>query len=121
MIRVRHLLETLSENEANGQTDRGKLTDEEINTILKMQRDRYIKSIETKYWIGISTLMQEGISIETAREKMYRDVLSKGDEKGAEDLRAYQDKVHPLKSPKPTTQNNVDNTKPSSDQHVPAL
>ena len=70
LIRVRHLLETLSENEANGQTDRGKLTDEEINAVLKMQRDRYIKSIEIKYWIGISTLMQEGISIEAAREKM---------------------------------------------------
>jgi hypothetical protein len=117
LIRVRSLLETLAENEANGQTDRGKLTDEEINAVLKMQQARYIKSIETKYWIGIATLMQDGISMEEAREKMYQDFLNKGDEKGAKELRAYQDKVHPLK-PQPVTPTTGDDSKLSGDQNI---
>jgi hypothetical protein len=99
--RVRRLLDTIAENEANGQTERGKLTDEEINNILIMQRDKYLKSIETRYWTGIAALMQSGITKEQAREKIYQDTLATGDAKLAKELKAYQDKIHPLKSAPP--------------------
>ncbi len=42
--------------------------------------------------------MAEGLTTEEAREKVYQDLIEKGDLKGAKALRAFQDKVHPPKT-----------------------
>ena len=45
--------------------------------------------------------MFEGLNREQAREKMYQELLEKGDLEGAKRMRRFQDKVHPLKKDDP--------------------
>jgi hypothetical protein len=41
-------------------------------------------------------LMGEGFTLDEAREKVYQDLLNKGDLEGTKMMRAFQDVVHPL-------------------------
>jgi hypothetical protein len=45
----------------------------------------------------MAELMGEGLTLEQAREKVYQDLLKKGDLERAKMMRAFQDVVHPLK------------------------
>jgi hypothetical protein len=45
----------------------------------------------------MAELMTEGLTLDQAREKVYQDLLKKGDLEGAKMMREYQDVVHPLK------------------------
>jgi len=57
-----------------------------------------MKKSEITYWLRIGALMAAGLTREKAREKMYQDLLEKGDLKGAKMVRVFQDKVHLLKT-----------------------
>ncbi len=56
---------------------------------------------ETAYWQMIGLLMSTGLTAEEAREKLYQILLAKGDLEKAQNLRVYQDRVHPVKPADP--------------------
>jgi hypothetical protein len=56
-----------------------------------------LKKAEMAYWNKISELLAEGFTTEQAREKIYQDLINKGDIDGAKKVRDFQNKVHPLK------------------------
>lgn len=85
------------ENERGGRVKPDKLSEEERDAIIKFAIDSEMKKTETVYWLRIGILMAAGLTKEEAREKMYQDLLEKGDLKRAKMLRAFQDKVHPVK------------------------
>jgi hypothetical protein len=117
---IRKLLEAVAEGEKAGRPIRESLTAEERNAFINLGLKGLQKKTERKYWEGVAVLMQEGLTPEQAREKIYQDTLAQADPKTATDLRAFQDKVHPLK-PKPITPMTADDPKPSSDKNIPAL
>jgi len=105
---VRRILEASEENERQGRVQPERLSVEERDIILKWGVQRAIKRVEAMYWLRISELMAEGFTLEQAREKIYQDLLEKGDLEAAKALRAYQDIIHPLKTgnrqPPPATE-----------------
>ncbi|MFC1874468.1 hypothetical protein ACFLYX_04115 [Chloroflexota bacterium] len=94
---MRQVFEAAAKAEQQGQAKRDRLTKEEINTILRWKLESKARSLEISYWFRIAELRDEGLTIEQAREKIYQDLLEKGDVKGAKMMRSYQDMVHPLK------------------------
>jgi len=86
------------ENERKGRVKRDLLTEEERNAIIRFAIDSEMKKSEIAYWLRIGVLMTAGLTKEEAREKIYQDLLDKGDLKGAKALRAYQDGVHAVKT-----------------------
>jgi hypothetical protein len=75
------------------------------------------KKIERMYWVKKSLAMAEGITMEQTREKIYQDLLNKGDKEKATLIHQYQDKVHPLKTdnqPPPSTTNPPSSQCPSN-------
>ena len=57
-----------------------------------------MEKAEIWYWFRIGSLKAKGLTPEQAREKIYQDLLEKGDLKGAKMMRELQDKVHPMKT-----------------------
>jgi hypothetical protein len=49
------------------------------------------------YRVALLAVIVSG-AVEEAREKIYQDLLNKGDIEGAKAMRKYQDVVHPLKN-----------------------
>jgi len=96
----RKVLETAVEVEKEGRVKRDRLTEEEREAAIRYGLEAKVKSklrdLETQYWFRIGELMAEGLSKEQAREKIYQDLIDNGDLKGAEEMRKYQDNVHPL-------------------------
>jgi len=86
------------ENERKGRVKPDKFSEEEQNAIIRFAIDSEREKTEIVYWLRIGVLMAEGLTKEEAREKMYQDLLDKGDLKRAKILREFQDKVHPLKT-----------------------
>jgi hypothetical protein len=86
------------ENQRKGRVKPDKLTAEERDALIKYGIKSEMKQTEMFYWIHIGNLMAEGFTLEQAREKMYQDLLKKGDLKVAKAMREFQDKVHPLKT-----------------------
>jgi hypothetical protein len=86
------------ENERKGSIKPDKFSENEINDILQYEIKSQIKELETLYWSKIARLMFDGLTEEEAREKLYQDLLGKGDIKVAKSFREFQNKVHPLKS-----------------------
>ncbi|MFC2004817.1 hypothetical protein ACFLUY_01190 [Chloroflexota bacterium] len=99
---TRQVLEAADKEEQEGRPKRDKLTNEEINDIFKYgleaKAEFKIRNIEKQYWFRITDLMDEGLTQAQAREKVYQDLLDKGDLEGAKMMRQYQDKIHPMKS-----------------------
>ena len=62
-----------------------------------------MKSAEILYWFRLGVLMAGGLSEAQAREKIYQDLIDKGDLKAAKAMREFQNKVHPLKTNDPTS------------------
>ena len=89
------------ENERKGRIKSDKLSEEERNVILKWGAEKARKGVEIYYWFGIASLVAQGYTPEQAREKIYQDLLEKGDLEGAKRIRRFQDKVHPLKKDDP--------------------
>ena len=95
---TRKLIEADAENEKQGRVKPDRLSDEERNIILKWGQHSAVKKLERTYWLRIAELMVEGKTVEQGREKIYQDLLDKGDIEGAKSMRKYQDIIHPLKN-----------------------
>ncbi len=91
------VLEADAENERAGRVKPDTLSEEERNAILRYGVSSAKRNAEIFYWLRIASLMGEGLTPEQSREKIYQDLLAKGDLKGAEMVRRFQDRVHPLK------------------------
>jgi hypothetical protein len=100
---VRQIIEAEGEKERQGRVQPVILSDHEKDVIIKWGKQRAEKQKEIKYWLKLSLIMAEGLTREQAREKIYQDLLNKGDIEGAQRLRQYQDVVHPLKTDNPQT------------------
>jgi hypothetical protein len=98
-IAVMHrVLEAAAEQERQGRVQLDRLTEEERNAILWSAVKLKKKRTEAEYWANVALMMvDDKITRDQAREKMYQDLLTKGDIEGARMLRAFQDEVHPLK------------------------
>jgi hypothetical protein len=98
---TRKLIEADVENEKRGRVKPDRLSDEERNVILKWGQQSAAKKLERTYWLRIAELMVEGKTVEQGREKIYQDLLEKGDIEGAKSMRRYQNIIHPLKNNNP--------------------
>jgi hypothetical protein len=87
------------ENERLGRVKPDRLSEKERDAIIKWGIESEMKKTEIYYWLRIGILTTEGLTREEAREKMYRDLIEKGDLKKAKMIREFQDKVDPLKTP----------------------
>ncbi len=98
---MRQILEAADKAEQEGRVQPERLTNKEINDIFKYGLEAKMKlelrGVETQYWYRIAELMGTGLSKVQARDKMYQDLLDKGDLEGAKTLRRYQDMIHPMK------------------------
>ena len=96
------MLEAAVQIEKEGRPKRDKLTEDEKKAAIKFgieaKMERGIRDVEAQYWISIGELMAEGLTSEQAREKIYQDLLDKGDLEGAKMMRQYQDIIHALKA-----------------------
>ena len=104
---IHALLAVDIENERKGRVKPDTFSEEEINSILRLEIKSQMKELQTIYWIKIARLMVDGLTKEEAREKLYQDLIGKGDLKVAKSFREFQDKVDPLKTndqiPPPTS------------------
>jgi hypothetical protein len=98
------------ENERKGMVKPDELSEEERDALIRYGIKSEMKQTEIKYWIRIGCLTVQGLTIEQARERIYQDIVGKGNPEIAKAFRQFQDKVHPLKTggqvepPKPPTQ-----------------
>jgi AraC-like DNA-binding protein len=84
------------ENERQRRVKPDEFPKEEQDAITQFVIDSELRKTTITYWLRIGILMAKGLTKEEAREKMYRDLLEKGDIKGAKMLREFQDRVHPV-------------------------
>jgi hypothetical protein len=97
LIEIIHaVLKADAEQEREGRVKPDRLSEEERNTILRYGVKKARRETEILYWLRIAALMATGLTEEQAREKIYQDLLAKGDERGARMVREFQDQVHPL-------------------------
>jgi hypothetical protein len=95
---IRGVLRVFDEHEKEGRGLRDRLTAEERDRIFYYAARVKKKQTEAAYWISIAVMMVEDrLTADQAREKMYQDLLKEGKTWAAERLRAFQDEVHPLK------------------------
>jgi hypothetical protein len=81
-----------------------RLSPEERDAIRRWPIQKAIREIEVLYWANISNLVAGRLTEGQAREKIYQDLIDKGDIEGATMIRQFQNAVHPLKTgakPKP--------------------
>ncbi|MFC1953066.1 hypothetical protein ACFLWR_02925 [Chloroflexota bacterium] len=99
---ARQILEAADKAEQEGRVKRDKLTDEEINDLIRYgmeaKAESKVRDLEKSYWLRIAELMVGGLTREQARDKVYQDLMDKADLEGAKMMRQYQDKIHPMKS-----------------------
>ena len=95
---IRGLLKADMENERNGIIKPDVFTEEERNTILRREIKSQMKEMQTLYWIRITKLMFQGLTKEEAREKIYQDLIDKGNLQGAKVMREFQNTYDPLKT-----------------------
>jgi len=98
-IAITHrVLEAAAEQERQGRVQLDRLTEEERNAILWSAVILKKKRTESEYWANVALMMvNDSLTLDQAREKMYQDLLTRGDIEGARMLRAFQDEVHPQK------------------------
>jgi hypothetical protein len=93
---MRRIIQADVENERLKRVPPDRLSPEEREVVRRWGFDRAKKKLEVDYWLKIGELMAGGMTEEQAREKIYRDLIEKGDIAGAKMMRRYQDYVHPL-------------------------
>ena len=54
------------------------------------------RKAEKKYWKIMGELVAGGMTLDQARDKMYQDLIGAGEVKAADELRRYQDIIHPV-------------------------
>jgi len=94
----RQVIEVDAQAKREGRIKPGRLSKKEIATILGYGEELKVKNLEKLYWSRIAVSIGEGLTVEQAREKIYQDLVDKGDLEGAKMVRKYQDMIHPLKS-----------------------
>jgi len=82
--------------EKEKRTEPDRLSEKERDVIMRWAVEREMKSTEVLYWFRIGVLKAGGLTEEQAREKIYQDLVEKGDLNKAKMMREFQDKVHPL-------------------------
>jgi hypothetical protein len=100
---IHKILEIDLENERLGKVKPDTLSEEELDALLKIVVKKSKRETEIAYWLRIGILESEGLTCEQAREKVYQDLLAKGDLEKAKRFREFQDKVHPPSKNKPET------------------
>jgi hypothetical protein len=98
---TRKVIEAATIAEQQGRPKRDRLTNDERNTIIRWRLESKMRSLETQYWLRISELRAEGLTMEQAREKIYQDLVDKGDVEGARMMHTYQNRIHPPKADNP--------------------
>ena len=98
MAFIHSLLAADMENERKGRVKPDILSESERNSIIKLGIESEMKKAEKLYWFRVGVLMAGGLTKEQAREKIYQDVVGKGDLKMAKTFRDFQNKVDPLKA-----------------------
>jgi hypothetical protein len=86
-----------AENERTGRVKPDTLSEEERDAILRYGVESAKRNAEIAYWFRVAGLVAEGLTVEQAREKIYQDLVGKGDLEGARMVREFQDRVHPLR------------------------
>jgi hypothetical protein len=94
------IIETAAKEDNEGRVKPDQLSPEERNAVIKMAAQSELKKVEVIYWISIVTMMTDGLTMEQARDKLYQDLVDKGDLKGAKMMREFQDRIHPIKTDK---------------------
>ncbi len=98
---LRRIIEADVKIERQGRIKPERLSPEEQEIIVKWGIQSVAKKVEIQYWLKIGELMAENkITVEQAREKMFKDMLNSGHTKEAQALRTYQNIIHPLKTDK---------------------
>ncbi len=99
---ARQILKAANEVEQEGRIKRDKLSEEEVNDVIRhgmeTKMELKIRNLEKEYLFRIGELMAEGLTQEQAREKIYQDLIEKGDVEGAKMMRDYQEIIHSLKA-----------------------
>jgi predicted transcriptional regulator len=95
---TRKVIEAAVMQEQQGNSKPDKLSEEERNSILKYGINARKRKLEKSYWQRIAALIAGGLTPEQAREKIYQDLIEKGDLNGAKLVQEYQNAVHPLKT-----------------------
>jgi hypothetical protein len=95
---VHRILATALKNERKGRIKPDCLSEEERDVVIRLGIKKEMKDAEIVYWSRIGILMTVGLTREQAREKIYQDLVDKGDLKGAKVLRDFQDKIDPVKA-----------------------
>ena len=93
---MRRIIQADVENERRNRVPPDRLSPEEREVVRRWGFDRAKKKLEVDYSLRIGEIMAGGMTEQQAREKMYRDLIEKGDIEGAKMMRRYQDYVHPL-------------------------
>jgi hypothetical protein len=86
------------EKERQGRVKPDRLSEEERNTAIKWGIEAEARKAQMWYWFQIGTLKAHGLTVEQARDKMYQDLIDKGNLKAAKLMRELQDRIHPLKN-----------------------
>jgi len=98
---TRQVLEAADKTEQEGRVKRDRLTDAEVNSIIKYgleaKRESDMRFVEKLYWICVAGEMDHDLTKEQAREKIYQDLLGEDNTEGAKAMRSFQDIIHPLK------------------------
>jgi hypothetical protein len=95
---IHEILAKDMEDERQGRVKPDTLSEKERDILIRFGIESEMKKTEMYYWLRIGVLVAGGLTREQAREKMYQDLLKKGDISGAKMLREFQDRVHPVKS-----------------------
>ena len=98
ILLMHRVIEADVENERTRGVQPDRLSDEERDTILRWGVQKAKREAEVVYWLRIGALMTGGITMEHAREKIYQDLIDKGDLAGAKMLREFQNLIDPLKA-----------------------
>ena len=96
ILMLRRIMNADLENERQGRVQPERLTDQEKEVITKWGLQKAERQMEIIYWLKIGATMAEGLTKEEAREKIYQDLVKKGDLQVAKTMRQFQEKVHPL-------------------------
>jgi GrpB-like predicted nucleotidyltransferase (UPF0157 family) len=97
---IRTIITAEMGRERQGRVKTDTFSEEERNVIIKWGIELEAREAQIWYWLCIGKLTAEGLTTDQAREKMYQNLIEKGNQKAAKALRAFQDKVHPLKTNK---------------------
>ncbi len=94
---IHKVLEVEMEKERQESVKPDTLSEEERLKVNKIAVEFQIRGTVRQYWMRVISLMAGGLSEEHAREKIYQDIVDRGDPEMAKKIREFQDKYHAIK------------------------